>query len=121
VQEASRWDEAREHWRQAVDHAIQDGRTDDARSWLYAIRTLNVRLGPWTPQLDDEHLLAQALPTGNGDLIRRVRDVENDTRRAVIADRSNDAIHAARRWLADSIVIGDWADEQEAAELLGDL
>jgi hypothetical protein len=114
-------DEAREHWRQAVGHAIQDGRTDDARGWLYAIRAVNMRYGPWTPQLDDEHLLAQALPTGTGRLIRRVRNVENDARRAYIAARATDAIRAARRWLADSIVIGDWVDEQEAAELLGDL
>ena len=35
--------------------------------------------------------------------------------------RPIEAIRAARRWLADSIVIGDWVGEEAAAELLGDL
>lgn len=115
-------DEAIEYWRQAVEHAIHDGRADDARGWLYAIRAVNARYGPWTDQIDDEHLLAQALPTStSGRLIRRVRDPENDARRAALDGRPADAIVAARRWLADSIVTGDWVDEGTAAELLGDL
>ncbi|MCW2752469.1 MAG: hypothetical protein JWR83_3579, partial [Aeromicrobium sp.] len=72
--------------------------------------------------IDEEHLLAQALPkTTSGRLIRRVRDPETDARRAALDDDPTEAIRAARRWLADSIVIGDWVDEQSAAELLGDL
>jgi hypothetical protein len=115
-------DEALEHWRQAVGHAIHDGRTDDAGGWLYAIRAVKVRYGPWTSRIDEEHLLAQALPkTSSGRMIRRVRDPETDARRAALDDQPREAIRAARRWLADSIVIGDWVDEQTAAELLGDL
>lgn len=115
-------EEAIEHWRQAVEHAIHDGRTDAASGWLYAIRAVNARYGPWTDRIDEEHLLAQALPkTGSGRLIRRVRDPETDARRAALDHRPLDAIRAARRWLADSIVIGDWVDEQAAADLLGDL
>lgn len=115
-------DEALEHWRQAVGHAIHEGRTNDAGGWLYAIRAVNARYGPWTSRIDDEHLLAQALPkTSSGRLIRRVRDPETDARRAALDGRSTEAIRAARRWLADSIVIGDWGDEQSAAELLGDM
>lgn len=115
-------DEALEHWRQAVGHAIHEGRTDDAGGWLYAIRAVNARYGPWTSRIDEEHLLAQALPkTSSGRLIRRVRDPEADARRAALDGRPVEAIRAARRWLADSIVIGDWVDEQAAAELVGDL
>jgi hypothetical protein len=115
-------EEALEHWRQAVGHAIHDGRTDAAKGWLYAIRAVNTRYGPWTDRMDEEHLLAQALPkVGNVSRIHRVRDPETDARRAALADRPNDAIHAARRWLADSVVIGDWMDEHAAVELLGDL
>lgn len=114
--------EAIEYWRQAVGHAIHEGRTDDAAGWLYAIRAANARYGPWTDRLDEEHLLAQALPkTGSGQLVRRVRDPAADARRAVLDNRVNRAIAAARRWLADYIVTGDWADEGAAAELLGDL
>lgn len=114
--------EAVEHWRQAVAHAIHETRTDDAAGWLYAIRAVNVYYGPWTDRMDEEHLLAQALPkTGSGRLIRRVRDPETDARRAALNNRPIEAIRAARRWLVDSIVIGDWGDEEAAAELLGDL
>jgi hypothetical protein len=114
--------EAVEHWRQAVAHAIYEGRTDDAAGWLYAIRAANVYYGPWTDNIDEEHLLAQALPkTGSGRLIRRIRDPETDARRAALNDHPIEAIRAARRWLADSIVIGDWGDEAAATELLGDL
>jgi len=115
-------DEALEHWRQAVGHAIHAGRTDDAGGWLYAIRAVHTRYGPWTTRIDEEHLLAQSLPkTSSGRLIRRVRDPETDTRRAALGGPAVEAIRAARRWLADSIVIGDWVDEQAATELLGDL
>ena len=114
--------EAIEHWRQAIGHAIHEGRTDDAAGWLYAIRAVNLYYGPWTDRMDEEHLLAQALPkTGSGRLIRRVRDPETDARRAALDARPIEAVRAARRWLADSIVIGDWCDEEAAAELLGDL
>lgn len=115
-------DEALEHWRQAVGHAIHEGRTDDAAGWLYAIRAVNARYGPWTSRIDEEHLLAQALPkVGSGRLIRRVRDPETDAHRATLAVRPIEAIRAARRWLADSIIVGDWVDEEAAVELLGDL
>lgn len=115
-------DEAVEHWRQAVAHAIHEGRTDDAAGWLYAIRGVNIRYGPWTDQLDEEHLLAQALPkTGTGSLIRRARNPQTDALKAALAAKPAIAIRAARRWLADSIVTGDWVDENAAAELLGDL
>ena len=114
--------DALEHWRQALGHAIHEGRTDDAAGWLYAIRALNINYGPWTDRLDEEHLLAQALPkTGSGGLIRRVRSPETDALRAALAARPLTAIRAARRWLADSIVTGDWVGENAAAELLGDL
>jgi hypothetical protein len=115
-------EEALEHWRQAVGHAIHEGRTDDAGGWLYAIRAVNARYGPWTTRIDEEHLLAQALPkTNSGRLIRRVSDPETDARRAALDGHPIEAVRAARRWLADSIVLGDWVDEEAAAELLGDL
>jgi hypothetical protein len=115
-------DFALEHWRQAVSHAIHIGHTDDARGWLYAIRAVNSRFGPWTSHLDEEHLLAQALPrTSSGRLIRRVRDPETDAHRTALDNRPIEALRAARRWLADSIVLGDWVDEHAATELLGDL
>ncbi|MEU0962641.1 hypothetical protein ACIBSS_30865 [Micromonospora aurantiaca] len=114
--------EATEYWRQAVGHAIHEGLTDEAAGWLYAIRAVNARYGPWTDRLDEEHLLAQALPkTGSGQLIGRVRDPATDARRAALAHRSNPAITAARRWLADCIVTGAWSNETSAVELLGDL
>jgi hypothetical protein len=114
--------DALEHWRQAVGHAIHEGRTDDAAGWLYAIRAVNINYGPWTDRLEDEHLLAQALPkTGSGGLIRRVRSPETDALRAALSAQPVTAIRAARRWLADSIVTGDLVGEHSAAELLGDL
>ncbi|MFI5541920.1 hypothetical protein ACIA5H_36700 [Nocardia sp. NPDC051900] len=115
-------EEAIEHWRQAVASAIHGGHTDDAGGWLYAIQAVKARYGPWTVGGDDYHSLAQALPTASsGRLIRRVRDPEADARRAALANNPREAIVAARRWLADSIVVGDWVDENTATELLGDL
>ncbi|MEX1009655.1 MAG: hypothetical protein WD271_17690, partial [Acidimicrobiia bacterium] len=115
-------DDALEHWRQAVASAIHDGRTDDAAGWLYAIRAVHIRYGPWSGNIDEEHLLAQALPKAtSGRILRRVRDPEMDARRAALDNRPVDAIRSARRWLADSIVTGDWVDEDAAVEMLGDL
>jgi hypothetical protein len=115
-------EDAVEHWRQAVEHAIHDGHTDDAAGWLYAVRAVNAMYGPWTDRIDEEHMLAQALPkTGTGRLVRRTRDPENDARRQALDGHPIEAIRSARRWLADCVVIGDWADEEAAAELLGDL
>lgn len=115
-------EDALEHWRQAVAHAIHEGRTNDAAGWLYAIRGVNIRFRPLTSRIDEEHLLAQALPRSSGGrLIRRVRDPETDARRAALEGRPLEAIQAGRRWLADSIIVGDWVDERAATELLGDL
>lgn len=115
-------DDALENWRQAIANAIHEGRTDDAAGWLYAIRAVHIRYGPWTNNIDEEHLLAQALPRSTaGRIIRRVRDPEKDARREALANQPVASIRSARRWLADSIVTGDWVDEDAAAEMLGDL
>lgn len=114
-------DAALEHWRQAIATAIQGGNTEDASGWLYSIRGLHVRYGPWTDLMDEEHLLAQALPRGGERLFRRVRDFGSDARQAALSENPIEAIQAARRWLADSIALGDWIDEWAAAELLGDM
>jgi hypothetical protein len=115
-------DEAVGSWRLAINHALHEGRTDDAGGWLYAIRAARVLYGPWKGDLDEEHLLAQSLPKSGGPrLIRRARDPAPDVRRELLDGRGNLAIVAARRWLADCIATGDWANETEAAELLGDL
>jgi hypothetical protein len=115
-------EDAIENWRHAVTYAIQDGRTDDAGGWLYAIRAVNARYRPPTLSIDDEHLLAQALPRStSGRLIRRASPPEADARRAALDSQPTAAIRSGRRWLADSITTGNWVDEQQAAELLGDL
>lgn len=114
-------DVALEHWRQAVANALQEGLTDDASDWLYAIRALNVRYGPITDQLDEEHRLAQALPPAAAGILRRARNPEHDARRHMLNGKRPEAIRATRRWLADSIAIGSWTSEDEAVELLGDL
>jgi hypothetical protein len=115
-------DDAMEHWRQAVSNAILSGKTEDAAGWLYAMRTVNVLYGPWSSAIDEEHLLAEALPRSTGGrMLRRVRNFENDARRHALNGRPTDSIVAARRWLADSIAAGHWTDEAEALELLGDL
>lgn len=114
--------EAIEFWRHAVGHAIHEGHTDNAAGWLYAIRATNIRYARRISSMDEEHLLAQALPkTGHGQLVRRVRNPEADARRAALNDDTGRAIVAARRWLADCIVTGSWAEEEAAARLLGDL
>ena len=78
-------DEALGNWRQAVGHAIHEGRTDDAGGWLYAIPAVNARYEPWTNRTNEEHLLARALPKStSGRLIRRVSDPETDARRAAL-------------------------------------
>jgi hypothetical protein len=114
-------DVALEHWRQAVANALHEGLADDASHWLYAIRALNMRYGPITDQLEEEHRLAQALPTSAGGILRRARNPEHDARRHALNGKGPEAIRATRRWLADSIAIGSWVSEDAAVELLGDL
>lgn len=119
---AGRADRAVSHWRQAVQSALHEGLTDEAAGWLYAVRSVNTRYGPWTTKIDEEHLLAQALPkTDTGRLLRRMSDPEVDARRAALNDELIEAIRSAHRWLADSIITGDWVDENGATNLLGDL
>lgn len=114
-------DEAREKYQVAVNTAIEDRQTDLARGWLYAIRNINAQFGPITEQLDEPHHLASALPVSTAPhVLSRTRDLEVVARRAAMDNKPRDAIRAARRWLADSIVLGDSADESAAAELLGD-
>ncbi|WP_218146800.1 hypothetical protein [Rhodococcus maanshanensis] len=115
-------EDALEYWRRAVEDGIHVGLTNDAASWLYAIRRLNVSYGPWTSDLEDEHRLAQSLRTTASDrLLPRYRDPRERTLNARVAGRPNAAIIAARRWLVDTIVTGRWADEASALEMLGDL
>ncbi len=114
-------DVALEHWRQAVANALHEGLTDEASDWLYAIRALNVRYGPITDQLEEEHRLAEALPTSAGSILRRARDPEHDAHRQALGGHATEAIRSTRRWLADSIAIGSWVSESSAVELLGDL
>ncbi|MFK4123213.1 restriction endonuclease [Streptomyces longwoodensis] len=117
-----RAEEALEGWRDAVHHGILAGLAEEAADWLYAIRVINVRYGPWTIEIDDEHRLAQSLrTTGTDRLLDRVRDPKTHTLSAVVSNRPSEAVQAARRWLTDSVVTGSWADEDEAVTLLGDL
>jgi hypothetical protein len=110
------------NWRRAIQEAIHEGNTDDAAAWLYCVRGVRIRYRPLDPGLDDEHYLAQGLPkTGSGSALARARDHETRAYRDSASNRATPAINAARRWLADSIILSDWTDEQAAVELLGDL
>jgi hypothetical protein len=118
----SRAEEAMEGWRDAVSDAIHAGLADTAADWLYAIRDLNVQYGPWTSELDDEHRLAQALcGTGAGRLLDRSREPRETAMSAVVSREPREAVLAARRWLADAVATGSWADERDALAFLGDL
>lgn len=117
-----RVEEAQENWRDAIQDAIHCGLMENAAQWLYAIRALNVRYGPWTIDLDDEHRLAQALRRdGGGNLINRVRDSREQAMSSLARGKPIEAVISSRRWLADSVVSGAWASECEALEFLGDL
>jgi hypothetical protein len=117
-----RAEEAMEYWRDAVQGAIHAGLAEEAADWLYAIRAANVRYGPWTISIDDEHHLAQALrTTGSGRLLDRIRDPREHAMSALVRGKPIEAVLAARRWLTDSVVTGSWADESEALVFLGDL
>ncbi|MET9698200.1 hypothetical protein ABZY31_14920 [Streptomyces sp. NPDC006529] len=115
-------DEALECWRDAVYEAIHAGLSDEAADWLYAIRAVNAQYGPVTADIDDEHRLAQAIrATGSGHLLDRMRDPKQQALWARVADKPVEAVLSARRWLADTIITGSWADEMAALEFLGDL
>lgn len=117
-----RVEEASEAWRDAVHDAIHAGLHDDAAGWLYAIRALNVQYGPWTLDLDDEHRLAQALrATSSGRILDRTRDPREAAMSALVRSKPIEAMLSARRWLIDSCVTGSWANEGDAAEVLGDI
>ncbi|WP_392872696.1 hypothetical protein [Streptomyces sp. LN499] len=115
-------DEALECWRAGVYEAIHVDLVEDAADWLYAIRAVNVQYGPLTPDIDDEHRLAQALrTTGSGRLLDRMRSPRQQALSAVVRDKHVEAALSARRWLTDTVITGDWASEFEALDLLGDL
>jgi hypothetical protein len=110
------------NWRRAIQEAIHDGNTNDASGWLYSVRGVRIRYRYFDPSLNDEHYLAQGLPTsGSGSALTRTRDHETQAYREAAENRATAAINAARRWLADSITLSDWVDEASAVELLGDL
>lgn len=114
--------EALMNWRQATQHAIHEGLTDDASGWLYSLRWTRVRYGPWNEDMNVEHYLAQGLPkAGGSSALPRRRDHDARSYREAFSGKPFVAVNAARRWLADSIVLANWADENAAVELLGDL
>jgi hypothetical protein len=113
--------EALMNWRQATQHAIHEGLTDDASGWLYSVRWTRARYGPLN-DINLEHYLAQGLPkSGVSSALRRRRSHETRSYREAYNGKPFVAVNATRRWLADSIVLGNWADENDAVELLGDL
>lgn len=115
-------EEAQENWRDAIQDAIHSGLPYSAAEYLYAIRALNARYGPWTSALDDEHRLAQALKTaGGGRLIERIRDPREQAMSALVGQKPVEAVISSRQWLIDSVVSGAWQSEGEAIEFLGDL
>ncbi|MFF0836692.1 MULTISPECIES: hypothetical protein [unclassified Streptomyces] len=117
-----RAEEAVEYWRDAVQDAIHAGLAEEAADWLYAIRAANVRYGPWTISIDDEHHLARALrTTGSDRLLDRMRDPREHAMSAMVRSKPVEAVLAGRRWLTDSVVTGSWADESDALNFLGDL
>ncbi|MFE4495747.1 hypothetical protein ACFRKD_25185 [Streptomyces niveus] len=117
-----RAEEATECWRDAVHEAIHAGLPEDAADWLYAIRAVNVQFGPLTPEIDEEHRLAQAVrATGTGQLLSRIRPPRAQAMAALVDKKPIEAILSARRWLIDSTVTGSWADETEALDFLADL
>ena len=117
-----RAEEAMEAWRDAVDDAIVSDLPDDAADWLYAIRSVNVRYGPWTSELDDEHRLAQALrSSSSGRILERSRDPRDAAMAALVARKPIESLLTARRWLIDARLTGSWAAESDAAEFLAGL
>ncbi|MGW4828918.1 hypothetical protein ACWEOG_15160 [Amycolatopsis japonica] len=116
-------DEASEAWRNAVNDAIQAGYNADAADWLYAIRDMNVKYGPWNESLDDEHRLAQALrATSSGRrLLHRVRSPREAAMATALARVPIEAAVWGRRWLIDAATTGSWSDENDATLFLGDL
>lgn len=111
-----------EAWRDAVDDAIVSDLPDDAADWLYAIRSVNVRYGPWTSELDDEHRLAQALrSSSSGRILERSRDPRDAAMAALVARKPIESLLTARRWLIDARLTGSWAAESDAAEFLAGL
>lgn len=118
----SRAEEALESWRDAVQNGIHEGLTDDAADWLYAVRAVNLQFGPWTLAIDEEHHLARALRhTGADRLLDRARQPSDQARAAALAQRPIEAVLAARQWLTDAMITGNWASEIEAARFLGEL
>lgn len=115
-------DDAMLNWRRAIQDAIHEGNTDDASGWLYSVRGVRLRYRHFDENLNNEHYLAQGLPkTGAGSALTRTVDHETRAFRAAADGKGTPAINAARRWLADSLTLSVWTDENEAVNLLGDL
>ncbi|MBD0669195.1 hypothetical protein BU198_00300 [Streptomyces sp. CBMA156] len=82
---------------------------------------MNAKYGNWA-DLDDDHRLAQALRgTGTSRLLNRVRNPRERAMSAHVSGNVIDAVHATRRWLADSVVTASWQSENDALAFLGDL
>lgn len=115
-------DDAMLNWRRAIQNAIHEGNTDDASGWLYSVRGVRVRYRHLDANVNNEHYLAQGLPkTGSGSALTRTVDHETRAFREATDGKGTPAINAARRWLADSLTLSMWTDENEAVNLLGDL
>ncbi|MET9433921.1 hypothetical protein [Streptomyces sp. NPDC006551] len=119
-----RADEAADTWREAVADAIHAGLTEEAADWLYAIRAVNVRYGPLTEQIDEEHRLAQALRAAGTTRVRlldRVREPREQAMSSLVREQPTEAVLSAQCWLTDSVITGSWANEADASALLGRL
>ncbi|MGW7414152.1 hypothetical protein [Streptomyces sp. NPDC054863] len=115
-------DQALEGWQDAVHEAIHAGLTEDAADWLYSIRALNVHYSPLHSEIDEELRLAQSLRvSGRGRLLSRIRSPRTQALSALKNQKQIEAVLSARQWLNDTVLMGNWAEELEALDFLGDL
>lgn len=105
----------------AIRRSISNQMYGDARSWLYALRTIKVWFMPLERDISDIYHRVQVLDSHG---IKRTLPTSNALEvamRALLKHKWSDALEALRRYHWHSVVTASWTEEFEANELIGDV
>ena len=118
---ASKPEIAMERYKDAIERSTNERMYGDARSWLYALRTVRSRFSPFTGDLNESHRLAQATETQGSERILAANNTRAHAMRSLLRHKWPDALEASKRYLWHSAVTGSLTEELEANELIGDV
>lgn len=108
-------------YQKAIRHSINNQMFGDARSWLYALRTIKVWYMSFESDTSDIHHRAQVLGAHGIKRILPTSNAHEVAMQALLKHKWPDALEALRHYHWHSVVTASWTEEFEANELIGDV